>query len=79
MKGYQKTCICGVFSYNTIREKMWCVGKAVDQIYVQFTAKSNLVEHYREVLHAQNINDQVMFIDSYGAIELINKYFPEEV
>ena len=28
---------------------------------------------------AQNINDQVMFIDGYGAIELIKKYFPEEV
>lgn len=54
----------------------WDVG---NEGYVQFTAKSNLVEHYREVLHAQNINDQVMFIDSYGAIELIKKYFPEEV
>ena len=46
---------------------------------MQFAAKSNLVEHYIEVLHARNTNDQVMIIDSYGAIELIKKCFPEEV
>ena len=46
--------------------------------FVQFKAKSNLVEHYRQTLKAQNIDDQNMFIDSYAALTLIKKYFSEE-
>lgn len=46
--------------------------------YVQFKAKSNLVEHYKETLGAQNIDAQNMFIDTYGALKLIRTYFPEE-
>lgn len=43
--------------------------------YVQFTAKTNLVEHYQKTLNAQSIDRNVMYIDSYGAIRLIQKYF----
>lgn len=53
----------------------WDVG---NEGYVQFTAKTNLVEHYRETLGARNIDSQKMFIDSYGALKLIQTYFPEE-
>ncbi|AEB15536.1 hypothetical protein [Treponema succinifaciens] len=53
----------------------WDVG---NEGFVQFKAKTNLVEHYRETLNAQNIDDQNMFIDSYSAINLIKKYFSEE-
>ncbi|MCF0223941.1 MAG: hypothetical protein HUK20_06700 [Fibrobacter sp.] len=53
----------------------WAVG---NEGYVQFTAKTNLVEHYRNTLGARNIDTQRMFIDSYGALKLIKTYFPEE-
>ena len=53
----------------------WDVG---NEGYVQFTAKTNLVEHYRNTLGARNIDAQRMFIDSYGALKLIKTYFPEE-
>lgn len=46
--------------------------------YVQFTAKNGLVEHYKETLKAKNIDWHNMYIDSYGAIDLIKKYFEEE-
>ena len=52
----------------------WDVG---NEGYVQFKAKTNLVEHYRNTLGAQNIDSQNMYIDSYGALELIRKYFKE--
>ena len=45
--------------------------------YVQFTAKTNLIEHYKTTLHANLIDQKNMYIDSYGAIELIHKYFKE--
>lgn len=45
--------------------------------YVQFTAKNNLIEHYKETLKAKLIDWHNMYIDSYGAIALINKYFKE--
>lgn len=45
--------------------------------YVQFTAKTDLVEHYKETLNAHCIDWHTMYIDSYGAIRLINKYFKE--
>ena len=53
----------------------WDVG---NEGYIQFTAKTNLVEHYRETLGARNIDSQKMYIDSYGALKLIQTYFPEE-
>ena len=39
--------------------------------FVPFTAKTNLVEHYRNTLGAKNIDAQTMYIDSYGAVTLI--------
>lgn len=45
--------------------------------YVQFTAKSDLIEHYRATLGAKSIDWHTMYIDSYSAIHLINKYFRE--
>ncbi len=46
--------------------------------YVQFVAKTALVEHYKKTLNAHSIDSQRMYIDSAGAIELIKKYFPQE-
>lgn len=45
--------------------------------YVQFTAKTDLIAHYQKTLHANMIDWHTLYIDSYGAIELINKYFKE--
>lgn len=45
--------------------------------YVQFTAKTDLVEHYKKELYARSIDWHTLYIDSYGAIALINKYFKE--
>lgn len=45
--------------------------------YVQFSAKSNLIDHYIQTLNAQLIDAQNMFIDSYGAMKLIHKYFKD--
>ena len=53
----------------------WDVG---NEGYVQFVAKSALVEHYQKTLNAKCIDLQRMYIDSAGAIELIKKYFPQE-
>lgn len=47
--------------------------------YVQFTAKTDLVEHYRETLHAKMIDGQRMYIDTQGAAELIRLYLKEDV
>lgn len=52
----------------------WDVG---NEGYVQFTAKTDLVEHYKKTLNAQNIDWHTMFIDSYGAVNLIQKYFKD--
>lgn len=46
--------------------------------YVQFTAKTDLIEHYQNTLGAKAINWHDMYIDSYGAVALINKYFKED-
>lgn len=43
--------------------------------YVQFTAKSDLISHYQKTLFAKCIDWHTMYIDSYGALMLINKYF----
>ena len=52
----------------------WEVG---NEGYVQFTAKSDLVKHYQQTLNAKLIDWHTMYIDSYGAVTLINKYFKE--
>jgi len=54
----------------------WDVG---NEGYVQFMAKTDLVEHYRNTLGAKNIDTQNMYIDSYAALNLIKKYFSTEV
>lgn len=43
--------------------------------YVQFTAKTDLVEHYKKELGEKMIDCHTLYIDSYGAIALTNKYF----
>ncbi len=53
----------------------WDVG---NEGYVQFVAKTALIEHYQKTLNAKLIDSQKMYIDSEGAIELIKKYFPQE-
>lgn len=45
--------------------------------YVQFTAKTDLVVHYQQTLNAHCIDWHTMYIDSYGAVQLIHKYFKE--
>jgi hypothetical protein len=52
----------------------WDVG---NEGYVQFTAKTDLVEHYMKTLDAHTIDWHTMYIDSYGAVKLINRYFKE--
>ena len=52
----------------------WDVG---NEGYVQFTAKTDLVEHYKKTLNAQCIDGHTLYIDSYNALKLINKYFKE--
>ena len=53
----------------------WDVG---NEGFVQFKAKTDLVEHYREALKAKNIDAQNMYIDSHAALNLIKTYFSEE-
>lgn len=45
--------------------------------YVYFTAKSNLIRHYEEVLGAKLINprDRVMLIESRAAFALVQRYY----
>ena len=45
--------------------------------YVQFTAKTDLVSRYMKELGAKMIDWHTLYIDSYGAIALIKKYFKE--
>lgn len=45
--------------------------------YVQFTAKTDLVEHYIKMLNAKCIDWHTLYIDTYGAIALIKEYFKE--
>lgn len=53
----------------------WDVG---NEGYVQFTAKTDLVEHYKKTLNAKCIDWHTLYLDSYAAVKLINKYFNEE-
>lgn len=45
--------------------------------YVYFTAKSNLIRHYEEILGAKLINprDRVMLIESRAALALVQRYY----
>lgn len=43
--------------------------------YVSFTAKTQLVEHYKKTLKAQNFGGQLMVINTVAANILIDKYF----
>lgn len=53
----------------------WDVG---NEGFVQFKAKTDLVEHYWETLKAKNIDAQNMYIDSHASLFLIKTYFSEE-
>lgn len=44
---------------------------------MQFTAKTDLVEYYIKMLNAKCIDWHTLYIDTYGAIALIKKYFKE--
>ena len=46
--------------------------------FVNFVAKSKLVEHYKETLHAKVLYDNHMAIDSRGAAILVKRYFNKE-
>lgn len=52
----------------------WLVGNSG---YVQFKAKTQLVEHYIKTLNAKCINNNNLYIDTYGAIALMEKYFKD--
>lgn len=45
--------------------------------YVAFTSKTNLINHYKDNLGAENIGAQLMIINKPAALRLINKYFKE--
>ena len=49
--------------------------EAGNEGYVQFTAKTDLVDHYVNMLNARCIDWHTLYIDTYGAVALINKYF----
>ena len=52
--------------------------EAGNEGYIQFIAKTNLIEHYAKSVGAKLIENQAMYIDSYNSIKLIKKYFKEE-
>lgn len=43
--------------------------------FVAFTAKTNLIEHYKETLGAHHFAGQRMFIETHAAKVLVEKYF----
>ncbi len=47
--------------------------------YVRFTAKTKLIEHYKNTLGAKHIRDNIMYIDSVAANKLLSKYFIESI
>lgn len=65
----------GAHLFAIVCKESWDNG---NEGYVQFTVKNGLVEHYKKVIHAKSIDWHTMYIDSYGALYLINKYFKEE-
>ena len=52
----------------------WEVG---NEGFVQFLAKTKLIEHYQKTLNAQIIGGQSMMIDSVASLHLVKKYFKE--
>ena len=52
----------------------WDVG---NEGYVQFTAKTDLVNHYIKTLNAKCVDWHTLYVDTYGAVELIKKYFKD--
>ena len=64
----------GAHLFAVACKESWDVG---NEGYVQFTAKNGLIDHYKETLKAKNIDWHIMYIDSYGALDLIKKYFSE--
>lgn len=46
--------------------------------YVQFIAKTKLIEHYKHEIYAKQIEGQSMYIDTNGAKALLEKYFKKE-
>jgi hypothetical protein len=44
-------------------------------VFVSFTAKSNLIKHYEETLGAIHFKNQRMIIDTKAAMFLVSKYF----
>lgn len=45
--------------------------------YVQFTAKTNLVSHYIQMLNAKCIDRHTLYIESQDAATLVKRYFKE--
>ena len=45
--------------------------------YVQFTAKTNLVSHYIQMLNAKCIDRHTLYIESQEAATLVKRYFKE--
>ena len=43
--------------------------------FLAFDAKTALIKHYQETLHATHFRGQRMFIDTLAAIRLISQYF----
>ncbi len=70
-----KFCGVGAHLFAIACKLSWDVG---NEGYVQFTAKTDLVDHYAETLNAISIDQHTMYIDSYGAVALIKKYLKEE-
>lgn len=50
----------------------WLAG---NEGFVQFTAKTDLVEHYITMLNAKCIDWHTLYIDTNSSLALINKYF----
>ena len=51
--------------------------EAYNEGYVQFTSKTDLVDHYITTLGAKYIDSRTLYIDSYNALVLIKKYIKE--
>jgi hypothetical protein len=43
--------------------------------YVSFVAKTQLIEHYKNTLGAENVGGQLMVVNTDAALKLIDKYF----
>lgn len=66
----------GAHLFSIACKLSWDVG---NEGFIQFTAKTALVEHYKNTLNAKSIDAQNMYIDNYSALNLIKTYFSEEV